>query len=122
MECTSYSFLPLLLDGSTNWESIHVDSIVTADIEASIASTKPSAKKLADQYIKWQKQYESVWTTHTHVQQSLTSYMNFNFSGPNYSNFNWKAAIVATAFFDILPSFDIQVRIDVALVTGQNLT
>ena len=37
-----------------------VDAITTADVEAALAHTKPSAKLLKDKYLKWQKEYESV--------------------------------------------------------------
>ncbi|XP_030832651.1 katanin p60 ATPase-containing subunit A-like 2 isoform X4 [Strongylocentrotus purpuratus] len=37
-----------------------LDPITTADVEAALAHTKPSAKLLKDKYLKWQKEYESV--------------------------------------------------------------
>ncbi|XP_041464667.1 katanin p60 ATPase-containing subunit A-like 2 isoform X3 [Lytechinus variegatus] len=37
-----------------------LNPITTADVEAALAHTKPSAKLLKDKYLKWQKEYESV--------------------------------------------------------------
>ena len=45
---------PSLLDRIT------LDPVKTADVQAAIVNTKPSAKLLANKYIEWQKEYESV--------------------------------------------------------------
>ena len=38
---------------------ITLDPVRTADLEAAIISTKPSARLLAGKYLAWQKEYES---------------------------------------------------------------
>ena len=45
---------------SGSLEGIVIEPVRTGDVEAAIASTKPSAKLLARKYIEWQKEYESV--------------------------------------------------------------
>lgn len=39
---------------------INLDTITTADVEAALNNTKPSAVTLKDKYLDWQKNYESV--------------------------------------------------------------
>lgn len=39
--------------------SVELDPVQTADVEAAISSTKPSARQLAGRYLAWQKEYES---------------------------------------------------------------
>lgn len=48
------------LDEPSHLGCITLDPVKTADVQAAIANTKPSAKLLANRYIEWQKEYESV--------------------------------------------------------------
>ena len=41
-------------------DGVTIDPIGMADIEATVANTKPSARLLAKQYVDWQNEYESV--------------------------------------------------------------
>jgi hypothetical protein len=43
-------------------EELHIqlDTVETRDVEGALASTKPSARTLADKYSAWQREYESV--------------------------------------------------------------
>ena len=52
--------LEALTDGSSGLQDIVMRPVRTSDVEAAIAHTKPSARKLSSRYVEWQKQYESV--------------------------------------------------------------
>ena len=39
---------------------LEIEPVTTADVEAALAHTKPSARQLKDKYAAWQKEYESV--------------------------------------------------------------
>ena len=41
-------------------EGVVVDPVTMADVEASVANTKPSARLLVSRYVQWQEEYESV--------------------------------------------------------------
>ena len=43
-------------------EELHIklDVLTTSDVEAALATTKPSASALSGKYAAWQKDYESV--------------------------------------------------------------
>ncbi len=47
-------------DSLSGLEDIAISPVRTSDVEAAIASTKPSARHLATRYSEWQKEYESV--------------------------------------------------------------
>eukprot|EP00057_Strongylocentrotus_purpuratus_P024931 XP_011679405.1 PREDICTED: katanin p60 ATPase-containing subunit A-like 2 [Strongylocentrotus purpuratus] len=51
---------PNLVWHKDSMPDLTLDPITTADVEAALAHTKPSAKLLKDKYLKWQKEYESV--------------------------------------------------------------
>ena len=51
--------LETLSEGS-GLEGVAFDPVMMADVEATVANTKPSARLLARQYVEWQKEYESV--------------------------------------------------------------
>lgn len=46
-------------DTDLTLRSVELDPVRTADIEAAIASTKPSARQLVGRYLAWQREYES---------------------------------------------------------------
>eukprot|EP00731_Ephydatia_muelleri_P015727 Em0009g151a len=48
------------LQETSHLDCLRLDPVTTADVQAAIASTKPSAKLLASRYTQWQKEYESV--------------------------------------------------------------
>lgn len=45
---------------STELEGVTVEPITTEDVKAALSRTKPSAKLLAEKYVKWEREYESV--------------------------------------------------------------
>lgn len=52
------------VDGRTTpLPRLEIEPVTTADMEAALAHTKPSARQLQDKYKEWQKEYESVWFT-----------------------------------------------------------
>ena len=46
-------------DNASNQGKLRIDPVTTADVEAALQSTKPSARTLAPKYNAWKKQYES---------------------------------------------------------------
>ena len=49
-----------LQETSSHLGCLVLDPVRTPDVEAAIASTKPSAKLLASRYTEWQREYESM--------------------------------------------------------------
>lgn len=52
--------LETLEDSVGSVDSISFEPVRTHHVEAAIARTKPSARQLANKYLEWQKEYESV--------------------------------------------------------------
>ena len=46
-------------EANNNHNKLRIDPVTNADVEAALASTKPSARNLQHKYQAWQKQYES---------------------------------------------------------------
>ena len=46
-------------EGTARPNKLKIDPVTTSDVEAALASTKPSARNLAPKYNAWKKQYES---------------------------------------------------------------